>query len=102
MTWDTSVFWGAFKAAGMLVEATFQPSAGPAITFDAGFTRPDTIVLDGVVHSTDYSIEYQSGDVQLVRDNVIAIDAVQYRIRQSPTAKGDGTFMVALLEKVQP
>lgn len=100
MDFDPSVFFGAFKQAGMLVSASYQPSVGPLIEFDVGFTRPDQIVLDGVVHSTDYTIEYQRADVTLKRDYLVTVDGGHYKVRQTPVAKGDGTFMRALLETV--
>lgn len=84
----------------MLEEAVFRPAGGNDIPFDVGFKRPDQIVLDGIVHSTDYSIEYQSADVTLQRGDVISILGGQYSVRQTPQAKGDGFFMTALLEKV--
>lgn len=86
----------------MLVPVAYQPPAGQAVVFDASFTRPDQVVLDGMVHSTDYTIEYQRADVDLKRDFVIGIAGVAYKVRQTPSAKGDGTFAVAILEKVTP
>lgn len=79
-----------------------QPAVGPAIGFEVGFQRPDQIVLDGMVHSADYSIEYQSADVVLKRNYLVQVVGEQYRVKQTPTAKGDGTFFFALLEKVAP
>lgn len=86
----------------MLDAAIFRPAGGGEVPFDVGFKRPDQIALDGVVHTTDYSIEYQSADVTLQRSDVIEILGAQYSVRQTPQAKGDGTFMTALLEKVIP
>jgi len=86
----------------MLDSAIYQPVSGPAITFDAEFRRPDQVVLDGMVHNTDYSIEYQGADVELKRGYALQIDGFEYKVRQTPTAKGNGTFFIALLEKVTP
>jgi hypothetical protein len=102
MDFDTSVFWPAFKEAGMLCEARYQPSIGPLVIFDVGFKQPDQIVLDGLVSATDYSIEYQSADVTLKRDYVLQIKGVNYRVGQTPQALGNGTFVFAQLEKVKP
>jgi hypothetical protein len=103
MAFNAAVFWPALKRAGMLGEATHQPADGPVISFDVGFARPDQVVLDGVVHSTDYSIEYQSADIELKRGNAVQIAGEgQFTVRQTPMAKGDGTFVVASLEKVGP
>ena len=102
MGFDTSVFWPAFKQAGMLDVASYQPPIGQAIDFDVGFKRPDQVVLDGMVHTTDYSIEYLASAVELKRGFIIAVAGVQYKVRQTPMANGDGEFVTALLEKVAP
>jgi hypothetical protein len=102
MGFDASVFWPAFKSAGMVDVAVHQPPNGVAVAFDVGFKRPDQVVLDGMVHSTDYSIEYQAADVVLQRGDVVRIDGVDYKVRLKPEAKGDGTFYVASLEVVKP
>lgn len=100
MTFGSSVFWEAFKAAGMLVEAELLPATVPPTIFDVGFQRPDEIVLDGVAHTTNYSIEYQTVDVELKRGSTVKIDGATYRVSQSPQAKGDGGFVRTFLEKV--
>ncbi|HYD79840.1 MAG TPA: hypothetical protein VEC06_08525 [Paucimonas sp.] len=108
MTFDSSVFFQAFKTSGMLAEVTYQPPAGAAVIFMAGFVRPAEIVLDGMVHTTDFTIEYQSKDVTLQRGNQVSVKepgasvAETYRVRATPAAKGDGFFTVASLEKVSP
>jgi hypothetical protein len=102
MVFDASVFWPAFKDAGMLNVAVYQPLNGVAVSFDVGFSRPDQVVLDGMVHTTDYSIEYQAADIELQRGYVLRIDGVDYKVRQTPAAKGNGTFYVAELEVVKP
>lgn len=84
----------------MLVEAELLPATVPPTMFDVGFKRPDEIVLDGVAHVTQYSIEYQSGDVELKRASNVRIDGVTYKVSQPPQANGDGGFMRAFLEKV--
>ncbi|HEY9145262.1 MAG TPA: hypothetical protein VIN36_01120 [Thiobacillus sp.] len=102
MAFDAAVLWPAFKQAGMLDEAVYQPPAGPAVPFDVSFSRPDQVVLDGMVHSTDYSIEYQGADIELQRGYMLQIAGAAYKVRQTPAAKGNGTFYVAALEKVGP
>jgi hypothetical protein len=102
MSFDSSVFWPAFKLAGMLDAAVYQPPNGVAVAFDVSFARPDQVVLDGMVHTTDYSIEYQGADIELQRGYVLRICGADYKVRQTPAAKGDGTFYVAALEKVAP
>lgn len=102
MGFDPSVFWPAFKQAGMLDVATYQGPIGPALDFDVGFKRPDQVVLDGMVHTTDYSIEYMASAVELKRGFIITVEGVQYKVRQTPKANGDGEFVTALLETVPP
>lgn len=86
----------------MLDSALHQPDTGPLIDFDVGFQRPGQVVLEGMVHTTDYSIEYQSADIELKRGAVVTILGDAYKVRQTPIAKGDGAFVIALLEKVLP
>lgn len=100
MSFGADVFWPAFKDAGMLEVAVHQPLNGVAVSFDVGFSRPDNIVLDGMVHTTDYSIEYQAADVGLKRGDVLRILGVDYKVRQTPKAKADGSFFIAILDEV--
>lgn len=100
MSWSDDDFFPAFEDEGMLTEVHYQPPAGDVVTFMAGFQQPDEILLDGMVHSTGYSIEYQSADIELKRNFLVLVGTVQYRVRQPPVAKGDGSYMTALLEKV--
>jgi hypothetical protein len=102
MTFDSSLFWPVFKATGMLTEVAYQPPAGALVIFDAGYSRPDQVVLDGMVHSTDHTIEYQRADVDLKRDELVDIGGISFRVRQTPLTRGDGTFSVAILEEVVP
>ncbi|XYJ11809.1 head-tail joining protein [Telluria sp. B2] len=100
MGFGADVFWPAFRSAGMLDVAIHQPPHGVAVSFDVGFNRPDKVVLDGMVHTTDYSIEYQVADVELKRGDVVRILGVDYKVQQTPTAKADGSFYVAILERL--
>jgi len=93
-------FWSAFQGVGMLDEASYQPPVGDLVVFSGGFKRPDQVVLDGMVHTTDYSIEYMASAVELKRGFIITVDGVQYKVRQTPVGNGDGEFVTALLEKV--
>lgn len=86
----------------MLDEASYQPPVGDLVVFSGGFKRPDQVVLDGMVHTTDYSIEYLASDVELKRGFIIMVAGGQYKVRQTPSANGDGEFVTALLEKVTP
>jgi hypothetical protein len=102
MGWRADVFFPAFKNAGMLVEAVLTPPAGAQVAFDVDFRRPDQVLLDGMVHSTGYSIEYQAADVTLKFGDILTLDGGAYKVNQPPSAKGDGYFVIAQLEKVNP
>lgn len=102
MAWNPSIFWSAFANAGMLVDAVCQSGNVGTVSVKVGFSQPDQVVLDGMVHSTDYSIEYQRADVALRRGDTVTINSTAYTVRQTPQQKGDGFFMTALLEKVTP
>lgn len=102
MGWDPSIFFAAFERAGMLSKAVLMPPSGVALAFDVDYRQPDQVVLEGMVHSTDYSIEYQAADVDLKRDDLLQVAGQSFRVRQTPLAKGNGFFMIALLEKVTP
>jgi len=102
MGFDGALFWPAFKDAGMLDVATARPTDAPPFDFDVGFKRPDQVVLDGMVHTTDYSIEYQAVDAQLRRGDIVAVDGIDYKVRQAPKANRDGRFIIALLEEIKP
>ena len=86
----------------MLDEASYQPPVGDLVVFSGGFKRPAQVVLDGMVHTTDYSIEYLASDVELKRGFIITVAGGQYKVRQTPSANGDGEFVTALLEKATP
>lgn len=105
--WDNSLFDNAFDAAGLRGPVTLLKGGQP--TFQARFERPQQILVDDQVHTTDYSIEYTTRDVpQIVADDRIRIDAEDwtpldagtYRVIQPPVVQGDGHWTIALLEKV--
>lgn len=99
---DPSIFWSAFSRAGMLVEATYHPAAGPAVPgIQVGFTQPDVLMMGDMVQSTDYAIEYQTADMPaLARGETITIGSDTYKARRPPEKKGDGTFSHVLLSKL--
>lgn len=95
-----NVFWQAFGDAGMLTPAEYLPPDGPPVPFDAGYTRPDEIVLGGVAHTTDYTIEYLAADVTLARNALLRVDGQTFKVAEPPRARGGGEFFIAILEKV--
>ncbi|MBY0237872.1 MAG: hypothetical protein K2X55_01010 [Burkholderiaceae bacterium] len=102
MPWNPDVFFPAFKRAGMLNTAVLMPQTGPATEFDVDFRRPDQVVLEGMVHSTGYSIEYQAADVTLNYGDTLVVAGTTYKVSQPPDVRGDGSFVIAQLEKVAP
>ncbi|OFA05188.1 hypothetical protein [Duganella phyllosphaerae] len=102
MGFHSERFWSAFQGVGMLDEATYQPPVGDLVVFLGGFKRPGQVVLDGMAHTTDFSIEYLASAVELKRNFIITVDKVQYKVRQTPLANGDGEFFTALLDEVTP
>ena len=96
--WDNSVFDRAFDQAGMrqtvvrLVDG--QPASKP---FQARFDRPQQIVLDGEVHTTEYSIEFTTSDLQtqLEYGDILRVEVSKgvhqdFRVKQEPLVQGDG------------
>jgi len=111
MAWDNSLFDRAFDAAGirepvaMVIGGVTQPH------FMARFDRPQEIVLDGEVHTTDYVIEFTTADApgleyhsqiriggQVVGDQYVGGDL--YRVAQEPLVQGDGYWTRAQLERL--
>lgn len=99
MTWDNSLFDEAFDAVGLRETVTLLKSMAPNPTFQARFDRPQQIMLDDQIHTTDYSIEYTTADVpEIYMDDLLAIGGVVYRVKQPPVVTGNGHWTVALLE----
>lgn len=97
--WDNSLFDEAFDAAGLRVSAT--PVANGRLAFQVRFERPQQIMLDDQVHTTDYTIEYTTADAPwLALDARLEIEGDTYRVIQPPVAQGDGHWTIAQLERV--
>lgn len=100
MLWDNSLFDAAFDAVGLRETVTLMKGM-PFPTFQARFDRPQQIMLDDQIHTTDYSIEYTTGDVPaILYDDQVQVGGVTYRVKQAPTMLGDGHWSVAQLEPV--
>ncbi len=101
MPWDNSRFDAAFDRIGVREEVTLIKGAPPYLTFQARFDRPQQIVLDGEVHTTEYSIECTTSDVpNLKYHDVLMIGGARYRLRNPPLAQGDGYWTRASLELI--
>lgn len=100
MEWDNSVFDEAFEAVG-LREPALLLDTEPPVPFKVRFDRPQVIDEGDLVHSTDYEIEYTTADVpDLAYQSQVEIGGVRYRVRQEPTAVGDGFWSRAMLEQL--
>ncbi|GAA5231752.1 hypothetical protein GCM10025795_02370 [Verticiella sediminum] len=107
MDWDNSVFDRAFDAVGIRVPVRRLVGNTPGPEFRARFDRPQELVLDGLVHTTDYAIECTSADVQppLADADVLQIEVrrgvfERYRVNQEPLVQGDGHWTRATLERL--
>lgn len=105
MTFDPTLLWPAFAAAGMLREATIAGS--PPQSVMVGWIEPDAQLFVGGIQSKQYEIEYLSSELpDLKEDDEMEIAGVQYRVRRDPyvsemAAQGnDGTYRRALLTKL--
>lgn len=102
---DSAVFWPAFAAAGMLVEAsTVLPGEIRPTTFMVDFRRPDVNPITGA-QSADYEIEYQFTDAPTLEEGAeVIVAGALYRVRQAPAVRAergaDGFFRCAYLTRV--
>lgn len=106
MTFDCSVLWEALGAAGMLLDAEYQPATGSAAPLQVGFVQPDLDVVSGMVQSTEYKIEFQTSDMPTAKigesiliTNSAGVD-VPYKMRANPEKRGDGYFSTVALTKI--
>lgn len=99
MAWDNSLFDEAFDAAGIREEVTLYRGGLPLPSFRARFDRPQQIMLDDQIHTTDYTIEYTTADCpDLEMDDEVDILDVTYTVKEPPVIQGDGHWTIALLE----
>ncbi|AWB32375.1 head-tail joining protein [Orrella marina] len=98
--WDNSVFDRAFDRLGLRQKVEphgfthFEP-------FMARFERPQEIMLEDQIHTTDYSIEYTYADCPGLKiDDQLKIGSQVFKVHQPPTRQGDGYYAVAQLEEV--
>lgn len=95
-------FFPALAAHGLLRCAHYVPPSGPTWRFSVGFTRPDELLFSDQAQSTEYAIEYEAARAPALEpDILLTIDNVAYRVRSAPRAKGDGSFLMVMLERVR-
>ena len=111
---DTSVFWPAFKDAGMLKRVSVKPRAGGATLFGDVLLRMPDRPAGTNAQSREYEIEYQvadfpklaEGDVLQVLDSDDApVAGMKFKVRRAayvsdrPLDGDDGTYQQAQLTK---
>lgn len=107
---DQSLFWPAFRAAGLLRLATVTISGGDVDAW-VSYRSPDALRMDGRTRSTEYEMEFQTADLAgLAAADAVTIWAdadktsgVAFRVREAPfndDPAADGYFRRALLTKV--
>jgi len=107
MTFNESVFWPAFAAAGFLVEAVVwrvgQDAALPAVNVE--LAMPDEKLVTGT-QSTQYVMQYQAADLpDLAEGDAVTIGAQAFKVREPPFTDGadpTGYFRKAMLTLVDP
>lgn len=104
MAWRPAALFTAFKRAGMLSSAVYQPG-GLATPFDVQLRQPDAAVLGGEQQVPDVEIEYETAAVPALRrgDAVRITDAqgvtTQYTARAHATRQGDGFYSRCQLDR---
>jgi hypothetical protein len=103
VNWDETVFFPAFKATGITVEAIVAPGGGTDVTVDVIYSQPDARFTTGV-QSAQHLMEYQAADLPgLIEGDAVTIDGTAFRVREASYIDGEtptGFFRKALLTKV--
>lgn len=102
MSFDPSIFFPAFKAAGFLRSAAFSLAGGATYAdVSIGFTQPDVPAVTGLAQSREYEIEYETAAApSLARGDAAVIDGVSYKLREDPRSQGDGHYSKVLLTRL--
>lgn len=96
MTWDSSIFWPAFAAAGVLEQALYHPAAGDPLSLQVGLVMPDALLMSEMVQVTQYEIEYETSAMPALLDGeTLDIGTDVYTVRGIPRKKDDGYFSIA-------
>lgn len=97
---NQNIFWAAFGRAGMLVDAVYQPTSGPAGAVKVGFVEPDVLLMSEMVQAAQTRIEYETATMpDLKNGESITIGTDAYKVRGIPQKKGDGFFSTVELIK---
>ena len=105
---DSSLFWPAFKAAGILTEISVMPKdcALKPYSMWVSFEEPEVVLMLTGMQSKQYQIEYQTADAPaLAEGDTVTIGEYTYTVRASPFVPDtgqwadDGYFRRALLTR---
>jgi hypothetical protein len=114
MDFDRSVFWPAFKEAGMLRSVSVKQSGKQAVTVDVKYEQPTQRIF-GQQASQDLTIQYQAADLPYLKedDPVTFLDAAgapirteRFKVREAPYVSANagedrsGYFKYALLTQI--
>lgn len=96
---DATASFEAFKAAGMALDATWQPANGdPQQTAIVLLDLPDETLLGDAAIVAQPAMEYPATQfVGLDEGEVLTIGGTSYRVRARPRRVDDGALMRALL-----
>ncbi|RZL33761.1 MAG: hypothetical protein EOP35_17160 [Rubrivivax sp.] len=97
---DNSIFFAAFKSAGLLEPCVYKPGTPAEKGFDAGWQRPDMLQLADEAQATDYLLEFQTADLPTLRNgDTITVAGASFSVRAPAQAHGDGFFSTVALKK---
>jgi hypothetical protein len=96
---DNSIFFEAFKSAGLLEPCVYKPGTPSEKTFDAGWQQPDNLFLGDEAQATDYLLEFQTADLPTLRNgDPITVAGVAFTVRAPAQKRGDGFFSSVALK----
>lgn len=99
MRFPVEVLFAAFKSAGMLEAAVFQPTSGAPVPFDAQWVRPEQLLLGDAAQSVEYVIEYETASVpRLSKGALVTVAGTPYKARAHAQTQGDGHYSRCQLE----
>jgi len=96
---DNSIFFAAFKSAGLLEPCVYKPGTPAEKGFDAGWQQPDSLFLGDEAQATDYLLEFQTADLPTLRQgDAITVAGVAFTVRAPAQKRGDGYFSTVALK----
>ncbi len=96
---DLSIFFEAFKSAGLLQACVYKPGTPAEKAFDAGWQQPDTLLLGDEAQASDYLLEFQTADLPTLRQgDAITVDGKPFTVRAPAQKKGDGYYSTVALK----